>query len=208
MRSSRMIFLFLFLLASALPTVAHSRDSISVEGGVPSFAALSVGFGDDNFVVVNGFGSIGFLELGSSDIWVTGGLYTGIAIAGEPTRSKGIRGDYSPDNMRVPSEGFGINPGGSLGLTFGFIPQMDIHLLSYVGPSFALLTRYQRNDDGDLLRIEELDSKIGVSYGGLVMAAYTGNISWLRGYSLGIDGGYHNHSFDLWHLGFTLGVAF
>ncbi len=207
MRFSRMMLVMWLLSPVVLVTTAQSKDSISMGGGVPVITALSIGFGEDDFLVFNGFGAVGIWEAWSSDVWLTSGLYTGVAILGDPT-SKDRRGDASSDFVTLDSEGWGINPGASLGVMIGFLPQMDIHLFGYVGPSVAVLSHFQRNNDGVRIKVDEMDEKIGVSFGGVAALAYTGNIAWLRDLSIGIDGGYHNHSFDRWHIGFTIGIAF
>ncbi len=199
--------IFVMMFSLALPATAWSRGDILPDGGVPVLVNLSVGFGEDNFVVFSGMGAAGIFEFGQSDLWITGGLYTGIAILGDPSNDD-TRGDSDPDNTLLPSEGWGINPGASLGFTLGLIPQVDIHLLGYGGPSFALLSEFERNQDGDRIEVDRNDEKVGATYGGLAAITYTGNIPWLRGVSLGFDAAYHNHTFDRWHYGFTIGIAF
>ena len=189
-----------------LGSVAHAVD----RGGVPSLVLLNIGFGDDDMYVINGMGAIGAFEFFNSDIWAVGGLYTSIAFAGDVVddREEGTRMAVDPpDVIDLPREGWALSPGAALGLTIGAIPAIDIHLLGYIGPSFALLQRYQRQM-GNRVKIDDSYEKIGFDYGVIAAFAYTGNQPWLRGLTLGIGGGYYDNTFDRWHLGFAVGVSF
>lgn len=216
--SLRKIRLFLlFLLLFMVPAGARAGAGNGAEGtagGVPSVVLLSIGFGekfnDEKFINVNGLGVIGFLEFFGSDVWLTGGVYTNVNFIGDLIDRDEV-GDKMDSGIAAPPEGWGIGPGLALGFTIGAIPSFDIHLLGTIGPSFALLTRYQYQDVSGVrtrVKIDELDGQIGYDYGGVAAVAYTGSNPWLRGLTLGVEGAYHENTFDRWHLGVSIGFSF
>ncbi len=210
MRKSILFILFGFILLVA----PEGRAGSGQAGGVPSAVLLSVGFGerfnDERFINFNGLGVIGFVDIFSNDIWLSGGLYTNLTFIGdlidkdeERPKVDGAR-DVSP-------EGWGVGPGLALGFTIGTIPYVDVYLLGTIGPSFAVLTRYQIQDingESRRVKVDELDVQIGYDYGGLFALAYTGSDPWLRGLTLGIEGAFHENTFNRWHLGFVVGFSF
>ena len=191
------------LMVSAIsPAYSYERG-----GGVPSMAALSVGFGDDDLLVINGIGVLGFVEMGASDIWISGGLYTNLVFAGDLSdKSDEMARSDDDGDFDLPHEGVAFEPGLALGLTLGF-NSFDFYILGMAAPSFALVTHYQQQGD-EKVKVDDLDPLLGFNYGAMFVLSYKGNQPWLRGVSLGFEFGYHDKSFDRQHLGVTLGVAF
>lgn len=203
-----MMILSALLCAGAL--CADRAEAADQSGGVPSMVALSIGFGDDDLYVINGAGAIGMFEFFGSDVWAVGGLYTSLAFGGDVIDDSNDQARMAidpPNVINLPVEGWSLSPGGMLGLAIGAVPLIDIYLLGYIAPSFALLKRYQRQN-GRRVKIDDRHEKIGFDYGAIIAFAYTGSQPWLRGLTLGVGGGYYENTFDRWHLGFTIGVSF
>lgn len=203
------------LLVFLLPLTANAFEGRG--GGVPSTVLLSVGFGenfnDEKFINVNGLGAFGIVDIFNTDIWITSGLYTSLSFMGDLT-SKDEVGDAGTNSTDAPSKGWGFSPGIVLGLTVGAIPYIDIHLLGTFGPSFALLTRYKIRGASETIdpnlrvKTNDIDGQVGYDYGGIAAIAYTGSNPWLQGITLGIEGGYHEGTFNRLHLGAVIGFSF
>lgn len=222
LRSMRLsLVLALFCVLWMTP---NARAAEEQSGGVPAAVLLSVGFGekfnDEKFINVSGLGVLGMVEFFNSDVWITGGLQTSLTFVGDLVDSdivgtKVVEGNVAMTAFRdAPSEGWGLSPGIAMGLTIGAIPGLDIHLLGTVGASFAFLNRYQYQTEAGAdmpelrVKIDEMDGQIGYTYGGLVAVAYTGSSPWLRGLTLGVEGAYHENTFNRWHLGLVIGFSF